>query len=66
MTRQVKTADEQDAYTGWRHVLKYMDRPGVVKKIKRATHKRERREMKRAIYDELDECKQIMACNGMD
>lgn len=40
---------EQDAYTGWRRVLRYLDRPGVVKRIKRSTHKRERREAAREI-----------------
>jgi len=35
---------EHDAYTAWRHLLIYTSRPGVVKRIKRATHKRERRE----------------------
>lgn len=44
--------DEADAYTGWRRVLAYLDRPGAVKKIKRRTHKRERREAKREIREE--------------
>lgn len=39
-------ADEQDAYTKWRSVLCYLQRAGVVKAIKRRTHKRERREGK--------------------
>lgn len=34
---------EQDAFTGWRKVLCYMDRPGVVKKVKRMANKRDRR-----------------------
>jgi len=37
-------ASEYDAYTAWRHLLIYTGRAGVVKRIKRATHKRERRE----------------------
>ena len=41
--------DEQDAYTGWRKVLCYLDKAGAVKYIKRKTHRRERREAKRAI-----------------
>lgn len=53
--RIIKTADEQDAYTGWRKVLIYMGRPGVVKSIKRRTHKRERKEGKQEIRDQLQE-----------
>jgi hypothetical protein len=42
--------DEEDAYTAWRHLLCYLDnRAGAVKYIKRKTHRRERREAKRAI-----------------
>ena len=44
MTRRARDGDEHDAYTSWRHVYAYLRRPGVVKKIKRRTHKRERRE----------------------
>lgn len=44
--RALKNGDEQDAYTRWRGMLVYLGRPGVVKKIKRATHKRERRDWK--------------------
>lgn len=51
--RVIKTADEQDAYTGWRKVLKYMERPGVVKKIKRRTHKRERQEGKHEAREQM-------------
>jgi len=40
------TAEEYDAYTSWRKVLCYLQRPGAVKAIKRRTHKRERREGK--------------------
>ena len=46
MTRAIVTADEQDAYTRWRHVLRYLSRPGAVKAVKRRTHRRERREGK--------------------
>ncbi len=42
--RRIATADEQDAYTGWRRYYCYLGRAGVVKSVKRATHKRERRE----------------------
>ncbi len=44
--RAAKSAEEADAYGRWRHVLCYLDRPGAVKKIKRRTHRRERREGK--------------------
>lgn len=53
--RRVTNGDEQDAYTAWRHVLSYMRRPGVVKAIKRRTHKRERQEARRAIRGGHDE-----------
>lgn len=50
MGRQaVVTSEEQDAYTGWRKWLCYTQRPGVVKAIKRTTHKRLRREAKQEI-----------------
>lgn len=53
MKRPIKNAGEQDAYTDWRHVLSYLQRPGIVKKIKRATHKRERRQAQRDAAREL-------------
>lgn len=51
--RPIKGFAEQDAYTGWRHLLCYIDRPGVRKSIKRDTHKRERQEGKRFIDKEM-------------
>jgi len=42
--RPIRNGDEEDAYTRWRHLLSYTGRPGVVKAIKRSTHKRERHE----------------------
>ena len=51
--RQIKDWDEQDAYTGWRNLLVYLGRPGVVKKIKRRTHRRERREGRQEIINQL-------------
>ena len=42
--RIIKDWEEQDAYTSWRRFYTYLKRPGVVKKIKRRTHRRERRE----------------------
>lgn len=55
MKRRITNGDEQDAYTRWRHYLIYMGRPGVVKAIKRRTHKRERREGKAEIRDQLED-----------
>ena len=46
LKRRIVTADEEDAYTRWRHYYVYLQRPGAVKAIKRRTHKRERREGK--------------------
>lgn len=40
---------EQDAYTPWRRVYAYLQRPGAVAYIKRKTHRRERREARLAI-----------------
>lgn len=44
MKRIIKNGDEQDVYTYARKVLCRTGRPGAVKKVKRRTHKRERRE----------------------
>jgi hypothetical protein len=55
MRRQIKTWDEQDAYTGWRKYLIYLGRAGAVKKVKKRTHRRERREGKMEIRDQLDD-----------
>ena len=44
--RRIVTFDEQDAYTPWRKYLCYLSRAGAVKKVKKRTHKRERREAK--------------------
>ena len=49
--RAIVNGDEQDAYTQWRHLLCYLARPGVVKKVKRSTHKRERQEAKALMRD---------------
>lgn len=48
-----RTADEQDAFTRWRRVLCYLDRPGVRKKIKRTSHHIDRRRAKRLISEML-------------
>lgn len=47
MARRVVNYEEQDAYTGWRKVLCYLQKAGAVRKIKKRTHRRERREGKR-------------------
>lgn len=41
--RAIANAAEQDAFTDWRHVVRYVQRPGVRKWIKRQSSKRERR-----------------------
>lgn len=33
---------EADAFTGWRHVLAYIQRAGVRKKTKRTSHRKDR------------------------
>jgi len=44
MTRPILTWEEQDAFTRWRHVMRW--RPGQIKRIKRRSHKRERQQAK--------------------
>lgn len=47
------TGAEQDAFSRyWRHMLCYLDRPGVRSKIKRGARRRERREAKQRIRQE--------------
>lgn len=53
--RIIKTSEEQDIYTGWRRVLCWTSRAGAVKKIKRRTHQRERREGAQEIQVQLAE-----------
>lgn len=36
-------ATEFDAFTGWKHYYKYLERPGVTKNIKRLFNRRIRR-----------------------
>jgi hypothetical protein len=50
--RPVVGWDEEDVYTHWRHRFCYTRRAGVVKKVKRVTHKRERREGRTEVRDE--------------
>jgi hypothetical protein len=42
--RRIVSGEEQDAYTRWRKLLCWTARPGMVKRVKRRTHRRERRE----------------------
>lgn len=49
MARRIVSMEEQDAYTGWRKVMFWQT--GELKKIKRRTHKRERREAKASIAE---------------
>jgi hypothetical protein len=53
--RVIKHWAEEDAYTGWRRYYCYLQRAGAVKKIKRMTHRRERREARRWIAEQTDD-----------
>ena len=53
--RAIKTWGEQDAYTTWRKLYCYTQRAGVVKSIKKETHRRERREGKKYVQEQVDE-----------
>jgi hypothetical protein len=53
--RRVVTADEHDVYTGWRKLLIWTSRPGATKKVKKRTHRRERREGKQEIREQLED-----------
>lgn len=55
MARRIVAGDESDAHSRWRHLLKSFQRPGVAKKTKKRTNKRERREADWEIEDQLDE-----------
>ena len=55
MKRKAVKADEQDVVTGWRRHLCYMQRAGVVTKIKRRMRRRERHSDKRALTHWVDE-----------
>lgn len=53
--RPIKGWTEEDAYTTWRHYYCYLSRAGAVKSIKRMTHKRERRDKRRELEQELED-----------
>lgn len=52
MTRRVVGSDERDAYGGWRGLYRW--KPGQLRRIKRRTHKCERRETERVIAVERE------------
>ena len=54
MKRIIKNGDEQDAYTLARKFSAWLSRAGAVKKVKKRTHKRERREAKRWIDEQME------------
>ncbi|WP_193314958.1 hypothetical protein [Georgenia thermotolerans] len=47
--------DEWDAFSGWRKVYAYIQRPGVRKSIKRKSHKKDRRNWRRDPYYRTDD-----------
>ncbi len=49
MKRRIKSADEQDVFTGWRRLYSYTQRAGVCHKVKRRARRRERHEARREI-----------------
>lgn len=53
--RHIKNWEEEDAYTSWRKLYIYLSRPGVVRRIKQRTHRRERREGRQEIRRQLDD-----------
>ena len=55
MKRIAKTADETDVYSKWRKFFVWTSRAGAVKKVKKATHRRERREAQDWIKEQLDD-----------
>ena len=51
--RRIVTGEEQDVHTGWRHLYCYTQRAGVCAAVKRRTNRRERREGRSAIWEQL-------------
>ena len=49
MKREVKTADEQDVFTGWRRMYVWTQRAGATSKVKRRARRRERHEARNRI-----------------
>jgi hypothetical protein len=50
--RQTRGFAEADVFTGWKHVLCYVQRAGVKSGIKRGARRRERREGKALLREE--------------
>ena len=48
----IKGFDEEDAFTGWRHLLCYLQKPGAKSYIKRKARRRERHQAKAQIRKE--------------
>lgn len=48
------SAEENDTHTGWRHVMTMFKRPGLAKKGKKRTNRRERRDARHDIQDQVD------------
>ncbi len=48
--RPVRTPEEQDAFTGWRHYLRW--RPGQRKAVKHRANRRDRRAARRQLREE--------------
>jgi len=46
--RETKSMPETDVFTGWRHRLRYLHKPGAKAAVKRRARQRERRAGKRA------------------
>ena len=53
--RHIKGWDEEDVYTAWRKLYCWTQRAGAVKKVKKRTHRRERREADAQIKEQLNE-----------
>lgn len=49
MKRQAVGGDEQDVFSRWRHVLKWTQRPGAIKRVKQRANRRERRTTKQRV-----------------
>ena len=55
MARRIVTNEEQDVYTAWRRLYCWTQRAGATKKVKRRTHRRERRDGKAEIQQQCRE-----------
>lgn len=54
--RPIVDYDEETVYTGWRRAYCWTQRPGTCKGVKTKTHRRERREARREITEERQQC----------